>query len=101
MAMPCVHAVGAINSAGFAIEDYVGSYYLASTLRNTYQGEVLMISSVDIAEAHAEVVLPPVVERRPGRPKKRRVRSSTEEDKRTLSCSQCSGTGHNKRTCNK
>ena len=89
----------AIFDSGLEFQDFISPLYTMESLRGTYFGETTMVSTVDMEELEIPQIEPPVVHRRPGGPKKRRMRSSVEEEERELKCSKCGVIGHNKRTC--
>ena len=68
--------------------------------RATYDGSLCMVGDDESITFELPKLAPPVIQKRPGRPKKKRNRSSKfENETRPLKCSKCSILGHNKRTC--
>ncbi|XP_038880504.1 uncharacterized protein LOC120072166 [Benincasa hispida] len=98
--IPCAHACAVICGLNLDIYTFVLDYYFCSTLLSTYKGSVYPIGnhsdwrSIDVGVN----VLPPIVKRPVGRPRKQRILSIGEK-KRSSKCSRCHRRGHNCRTC--
>ena len=96
MQYPCVHAAATISFCRQNIHDYVSHAYKTDNLKQLYS---LPIYPILIDELIPQNVLPPVVRRLPGRPKKLRIRNRNEDSNSHVTCSLCQQLGHNKRTC--
>ena len=105
--MPCVHALFFITSlSGRAreIDQYVHDYYSVARFNATYVDNVPAIESKhqwDFVDP-GFVLQPPVQGRAPGRPRKVRIRSSSEGSglgPRKRKCKRCGGLGHIARIC--
>ena len=69
-----------IFDSGQEFQDFISLLYTMESLRRTYFGEKTMVSTADMEELKIPQIEPPVVHRRPGRPKKR-IRSYVEEER--------------------
>jgi len=122
---PCGHALAIILSRKYNPQEYAKQFFTLNAYRLTYANAIMHplskqytspLQQIDLATIEAveaidddsefdeDTVLPPNTRRPPGRPKKRRIRSSTENDEnaapqRINRCSRCKQTGHSKRTC--
>ena len=105
--VPCVHALFFITSlSGRAreIDQYVHDYYSVARFNATYVDNVPAIESKhqwDFVDP-GFVLQPPVQGRAPGRPRKVRIRSSSEGSglgPRKRKCRRCGGLGHIARNC--
>ncbi|KAH6569510.1 hypothetical protein BASA60_008182 [Batrachochytrium salamandrivorans] len=95
---PCHHAAVVIVKAGLSPIHFMAASYYTSSLQAIYSNPVTPVVLDDIVPG--EIVLPPAITRRAGRPKSRRIRSRGEtnfEDQYT--CTVCGNKGHNRRTC--
>jgi hypothetical protein len=101
---PCKHALAWIlSNRGLQISDYVHEYYSVARFRAAYDSRVEPIP--DRSQwPHVNLgykVYPPVLGRRPGRPKVVRIRGflETNAGKKKVRCSRCGGFGHFAKTC--
>lgn len=105
--MPCVHAIAAIQRMKLNITDFVSEYYKIQAWRIAYQETIYPVPSkedwyvpdeIRCVECH-----PPVVRKKSGRPRKVRIPSILEGQRKkrndTYKCGICKGIGHNKLTC--
>nr|XP_009784218.1 PREDICTED: uncharacterized protein LOC104232657 [Nicotiana sylvestris] len=104
--LPCVHALAALRHINETYENYCSLYYTRESLRRTYEMPVnpLPDESKWNVPQHIldEVVKPPTRDKRqPGRPQKERYKTYDEikSKKYKVSCENCGGEGHNKRSC--
>nr|XP_017245786.1 PREDICTED: uncharacterized protein LOC108217466 [Daucus carota subsp. sativus] len=114
--IPCVHAISAIYYGNGNPDDYVDACYMKETYRQTYSGYLQPMEGSNMwPESSINPVLPPVERRMPGRPKKARRKEFGEDvgtskkqceetmrvsrKKLQMTCSNCGGSGHNKKTC--
>ncbi|KAL4342528.1 hypothetical protein GQ457_08G017210 [Hibiscus cannabinus] len=108
--LPCQHACCAIWHTGGDPDDYLHSCYLKDTYIKAYSYALQPINgSHDWKKSGIEAVLPPIEREMPGRPKKNRRKAKDEPKKmksghisRTgliMTCRNCGGEGHNKRSC--
>ncbi|XP_034674228.1 uncharacterized protein LOC117905411 [Vitis riparia] len=108
---PCEHAAAVILSIGQNVVDFVQDWYKFPMQELIYSGSFSGIETHDmpmvgndglVRSITGEVFLslnPPHTKRPPGRPRKKRIESQF-QDKRTVSCSRCHTSGHNRKTCN-
>ncbi|KAH6567135.1 hypothetical protein BASA62_006273 [Batrachochytrium salamandrivorans] len=95
---PCHHAAVVLVKAGLSPIHFMAASYYTASLKAIYSNPVTPVVLDDIVPG--EIVLPPAITRRAGRPKSRRIRSRGEtnfEDQYT--CTVCGNKGHNRRTC--
>ncbi|KAK9003674.1 hypothetical protein V6N11_084308 [Hibiscus sabdariffa] len=108
--LPCQHACCAIWHTGGDPDGYLHSCYLKDTYIKAYSYALQPINgSHDWKKSGIEAVLPPIEREMPGRPKKNRRKAKDEPKKmksghisRTgliMTCRNCGGEGHNKRSC--
>ena len=93
---PCAHASAAIFYSKQNIYDFVANEYANETLRQLYS---IAVDPVLVNNLIIQPILPPIVRRQSGRPKKVRIRSRNEGLDSNITCSLCQQSGHNKRTC--
>ena len=103
--IPCKHAIALCMHPSVNLEarSFVDECLTMRGFRAFVRlaGTVPQVASAEVAR---DVLQPPVVQRLPGRPKKRRARSRGEEgpgapQRRRQCCSQCGAVGHKKQTC--
>lgn len=100
--IPCSHACGAIRKENLCHYTYVSDFYMKDVFVSTYNDIIHPVGSQkfwdipDIVKDH--VVLPPIVRRRAGRPKKKRIPSAGEK-RRQIKCGRCNENGHNRKRC--
>lgn len=106
--VPCVHACATIKSMKARPEDYVDEYFSLEKFFRAYEYEIKSMTSPEHwTKSGNESILPPLLKRPSGRPKKQRHKSSLEgkdphKAKRKygeVKCSKCHQLGHNKRSC--
>lgn len=102
--LPCAHALAYIKKYNLSAYEFCSEYYTQKKMLAAYSGTIYPIPSRDTwllpEDVAQDQILPPEVKRKPGRPRKRRVRSYFEDiDKETVRCSVCKQSNHNKRTC--
>nr|XP_016511719.1 PREDICTED: uncharacterized protein LOC107828851 [Nicotiana tabacum] len=104
--LPCAHALATLRHMNETDENYCSPYYTRESLLRTYEMPVnpLPDESKSNVPQHIldEVVKPPTGDkRRPGRPQKERYKTYDEikSKKYKVSCGNCGGEGHNKRSC--
>ncbi|XP_075112488.1 uncharacterized protein LOC107782403 [Nicotiana tabacum] len=104
--LPCAHALEALRHRNETYENYFSPYYTRESLLRTYEIPVnpLPDESKWNVPQHIldEVVNPPMGDKRqPGRPQKERYKTYDEikSKKYKVSCGNCGGEGHNKRSC--
>ncbi|KAK8609691.1 hypothetical protein V6N13_093107 [Hibiscus sabdariffa] len=108
--LPCQHACCAIWHTGGDPDGYLHSCYLKDTYIKAYSYALQPINgSHNWKKSGIEAVLPPIEREMPGRPKKNRRKAKDEPKKmksghisRTgliMTCRNCGGEGHNKRSC--
>ncbi|XP_070009977.1 uncharacterized protein [Nicotiana sylvestris] len=103
--IPCPHAWAVLRSKNLEGEDYFSMYYSNEYMLKAYDipiyphlDESTWTIPVEVLE---QVVLPPVWNKMPGRPKKVRYKKVSESQAKRpkSSCGQCGREGHNRRTC--
>ncbi|XP_060174579.1 protein FAR1-RELATED SEQUENCE 5-like [Lycium barbarum] len=105
--VPCPHALAVLISKGLEGNDYNSLYYTKEYMLKTYEIPVNPIPDPSMweipLEVLEEIVLPPVGNKVPGRPKRKRLEKAWEkhEKKYKSTCRQCGMEGHNRRTCRK
>ncbi|XP_016459416.2 uncharacterized protein LOC107782974 [Nicotiana tabacum] len=104
--LPCAHALAALRHRKETYENYCSPYYTRKSLLLTYEMPVNPLpdeSKWDVPQYILdEVVKPPAGDKRqPGRPHKERYKTFDEikSEKYKVSCGNCGGEGHTKRTC--
>ncbi|XP_019239836.1 PREDICTED: protein FAR1-RELATED SEQUENCE 4-like [Nicotiana attenuata] len=104
--LPCPHALAALRHRDESFEQYCSPCYTRANLLRTYEIPVnpLPDKSKWNVPQHIteEVVNPPKGgKRQPGRPQKERYKTYDEinSKKYKVSCDNCGGEGHNKRSC--
>ncbi|XP_070022081.1 uncharacterized protein LOC107828851 [Nicotiana tabacum] len=104
--LPCAHALATLRHRNETDENYCSPYYTRESLLRTYEMPVnpLPDESKSNVPQHIldEVVKPPTGDKRqPGRPQKERYKTYDEikSKKYKVSCGNCGGEGHNKRSC--
>ncbi|XP_070013892.1 uncharacterized protein [Nicotiana sylvestris] len=104
--LPCPHAWAALRHRNETYENYCSPYYTRESLLRTY--EILVNPLPDESKWNVpqhisnEVVNPPTEEKKkPERPQKERYKTYDElkSKKYKVSCGNCGGEGHNKRSC--
>ncbi|XP_070015046.1 uncharacterized protein [Nicotiana sylvestris] len=104
--LPCAHALAALRHRNETYENYCSPYYTRKSLLLTYEMPVNPLPDEgkwDVPQHILdEVVKPPAGDKRqPGRPHKEIYKTFDEikSKKYKMSCGNCGGEGHNKRTC--
>ncbi|XP_075109204.1 uncharacterized protein LOC142180993 [Nicotiana tabacum] len=104
--LPCAHALATLRHRNETYENYCSPYYTRKSLLLTYEMPVNPLPDEgkwDVPQHILdEVVKPPAGDKRqPGRPHKERYKTFDEikSKKYKVSCGNCGGEEHNKRTC--
>ncbi|XP_019257721.1 PREDICTED: uncharacterized protein LOC109235932 [Nicotiana attenuata] len=104
--LSCPHALAALRHMDETFDQYCSSYYTRKNLLRTYEIPVKSLpdeSKWNVPQhISQEVVNPPAGgKRQPGRPQKERYKTYDEinSKKYKVSCGNCRGEGHNKRSC--
>ncbi|CAN1824240.1 hypothetical protein LINPERHAP1_LOCUS30699 [Linum perenne] len=111
--VPCPHAIACIIAECNDPERYISDWYTVERYWNTYDNVLLPLDGHTAwVPSHYDPVLPPLVRKMPGRPKKKRsytTEALLARDKsnltkmsrvgRLMTCTSCRKEGHNKRTC--
>ncbi|XP_019264169.1 PREDICTED: uncharacterized protein LOC109241816 [Nicotiana attenuata] len=104
--LPCAHALAALRYRHETYENYCSPYYTRESLLRTYEIPVNPLPDENKwnVPQHIldEVVKPPSGDKRqPGTPQKERYKTHDEikSKKYKVSCGNCGGEGHNKRSC--
>ncbi|XP_070029582.1 uncharacterized protein [Nicotiana sylvestris] len=104
--LPCPYALAALRHMDESFEQYCSLYYTRKNLLRTYEIPVNSLpdeSKWNVPQHISEEVVNPPTEgkRQPGRPQKERYKTYDEinSKKYKISCGNCEGEGHNKRSC--
>ena len=109
--LPCSHSMAAIQHVGENPENYVSSFFKKEYFMKTYSQLINPLSGEEQwSIVDKEPLLPPPTRRMPGRPRKKRVRDSTEtrvvqgnhklvKRETSSTCGICKSKGHNRRRC--
>ncbi|XP_019265225.1 PREDICTED: uncharacterized protein LOC109242818 [Nicotiana attenuata] len=104
--LPCAHALAALRHKNETYENYCSPYYTRKSLLRTYEIPVNPLpdeSKWNVPQHILDEVVKPSAgdKRQPGRPQKERYKTYDEikSKKYKISCGNCGGEGHNKRTC--
>ncbi|XP_043697507.1 uncharacterized protein LOC122648342 [Telopea speciosissima] len=102
--LPCKHTAIAITFLNGKIEQYCHAFYSVKTYMDVYSGMIQPLP--DLSELKptypTQLVQPPILKRKPGRPHTSRKKDGDEVTNPRLKpmiCSNCKQSGHNKRKC--
>lgn len=70
--IPCHHAISCLNRLGKNVEDYIDSVYSTFHYKQAYSGIIYPMNGHLAWDKSGMVLKPPVIEKQPGRPKKKR-----------------------------
>lgn len=116
--IPCQHVACCANDRGRKVEEFVSDYYKIDKYLAAYGTPLECTRGSDMwDDIEGEKPEPPVMKRRPGRPRKNKMKPKGGEIKKTkvkgarvevwsghgrvMHCSECGGEEHNKRGCPK
>src|ERR1051325_11479142 len=90
MEIPCSHCIAVLRMLSMDVYSFVSEYYFSKTLASTYNGCVhpVGVHSEWRANDGNNILLPPIVKRPAGRPRKQRI-LSIGEGKQLQRCSHC------------
>jgi SWIM zinc finger len=100
--IPCVHAAAFIATfRNVKWEEYVDSHFTVAQFKAAYSMGVASMPSKHewLSYDLGFKLLPPVLKRPAGRPRKNRIKASDETKKKSNKCSRCGLFGHHKNTC--
>ncbi|CAA0840726.1 MuDR family transposase [Striga hermonthica] len=117
--IPCVHAISGIFYLGKNPEDFVDNCYSRNTFLRSHSHMMKAINDSEMwPEVDVQSLVPPVIEKMPGRPRKHNRRKDPDEGKRDsgrpsqggrpltlgkkgvkMTCSYCGQKNHNVRGC--
>ncbi|KAL6499181.1 hypothetical protein OROHE_026209 [Orobanche hederae] len=117
--IPCAHAIAGINMMKYKPEDYIDQCYNKETYLRIYSHYIMPLASHEEWPKPSEKVieiLPPIIEKQPGRPKlyNRKLQPGETKGKvdpvdkqfgkmsrkgGTITCGDCKEVGHNIRSC--
>ncbi|XP_070014667.1 uncharacterized protein [Nicotiana sylvestris] len=104
--LPCAHALAALRHRNETYENYCSPYYTRKSLLLTYEMPVNPLPDEgkwEVPQHILDGVVKPQAgdKRQSGRPHKERYKTFDEikSKKYKVSCGNCGGEGHNKRTC--
>ncbi|XP_024010620.1 uncharacterized protein LOC112086097 [Eutrema salsugineum] len=99
--IPCHHAMAASSLSKIELDKLVGEVYTTRYRRSLYEGAFHPVPT-PVSSGGTEL-LPPLMRRPPGRPRKTRIPSRGEFKRRSRKaargCSRCLGKGNNKASC--
>lgn len=99
--IPCRHIIAALASQSKRDNVYIGfaECYHADKFESSFWYKATFVPLTHELQDD-ETWLPPLVTKKHGRPKTRRIRSAGEDiEKVTYRCTKCKQPGHNKRSC--
>ena len=106
--IPCIHAVAAYAHLGRNPEEGVHEWYSQERWFQAYQFSIRPVyGSIMWKRTRDPLLLPPLIRRMPGRPKKKRFIAPSENNSqvsrrgRIMTCTNCQQKGHNKASCKK
>jgi len=102
--IPCPHAMAVLDYTHMEAPKYCSAYYTKEYFKKTYEVPVNPLPDETTWDLPTEVldnvVLPPIVKGKPGRPTKSRRKGLYEYlYTETVTCGLCGKQGHNRRTC--
>ncbi|XP_042509126.1 uncharacterized protein LOC122084755 [Macadamia integrifolia] len=103
--LPCKHAAGAITHNKESLQAYCSSYYSVNMDLKAYNEFIEPLPALAdlMIDTNFEIVQPPLLKRRPGRPRKSRKRKFDEGPAKnkssSLRCDICNILDHKRRTC--
>ncbi|XP_024004129.1 uncharacterized protein LOC112081588 [Eutrema salsugineum] len=100
--IPCCHTMAASSYGQIDNNTLVGEVYTTGFMRSLYEG-VFHPVPTPVSTGESEL-LPPIMSRPPGRPRKTRIPSRGEFKRRSKKkavrlCTRCLGRGHNRASC--
>ena len=97
---PCVHAAAFIAFIRDANWDkYVDQYFTIEKFKDAYQFQIALLPGRDQwMQKDGKKIYPPIIKRPAGRPRKNRIKAST-ESKRRHKCPRCGEYGYREKTC--
>ncbi|KAF9588345.1 hypothetical protein IFM89_008775 [Coptis chinensis] len=98
--IPCAHAVAVIRKK--RVEKWSSPYFSVEAFRELMQTIFIHLENIEDWEEiddPEELVLPPEVASKVGRPRKQRIRGDDEPPKTRRKCTKCGELGHNSITC--
>ncbi|GJW04846.1 zinc finger, PMZ-type containing protein [Tanacetum coccineum] len=106
--IPCVHSVAAYLFLNKVPDEGVDHWYSQDRWFEAYQFSIKPIYGSNMWKKQPnKPLLPPIVVRMPGRPKKNRVKAKSENNSQVsrvgkqITCSKCYEKGYNRRNCDK
>ncbi|XP_026410384.1 uncharacterized protein LOC113305577 [Papaver somniferum] len=101
---PCAHALAAIREIKREAIYFISPYFTSNYFRKTYLHVIQPIPNynrpADICKD--DIIIPPIVNKQPGRPHGKRIESKGENNgKGKVCCSNCTKEGHNMTGCQK
>ena len=110
LGIPCEHAITVILSIGQNVVDFVQDWYKFPIQELIYSGSFSGIETHDMPTVDSDGLVrsitgdvffslnPPYTKCPPRKPRKKRIESQF-QDKRTIYCSRCHTSEHNRKTC--
>ena len=101
LGIPCYHALAAMKMRNYYPYEFCGHWYFASMYRTMYSEVLHAIRDSKQWEHTTELrVLPPMASKQPGCHRKNKIRiEDIGRIRRTVTCSNCKGRVHNRRSC--
>lgn len=106
--IPCEHVVSCAHIRKRKVEEFVSKYYKWDNYVAAYGTPIECTKGLEMwYDYKGERSEPPLMKRRPGRPRRNRIKPKGGEIKKTkvrghervMHCSSCGGEGHNRRGC--
>ena len=107
--LPCIHATSAIMSVNLYPKQFVRNWFRKGLYQATYNNFLHPVGGTDFwpDQSQFSTVLPPILKKMPGRPRKKRIRAKGEGGSGTrvskvgtiITCGNCLQQGHNKKGC--
>ena len=101
--IPCAHAIAAAKDSGVDPVTLVHPFFTSEMWKEVYKETIYPVPAFERWEVPDTVLdracLPPVVRRKSGRPRKKRIPSRGEYRGPRRRCGSCGAVGHNSRNC--
>jgi MULE transposase domain len=100
---PCVHIIKAAQQSGMNVLQFCSEIWSKNWYLMAFDQPAMLTSLISRESLTVNPLLPPILHKKRGRPKKRRIESQqalgSGAKNREITCKKCHQIGHNKRTC--